>query len=438
MKVDLDIVSPVQRKIRVELPADEVGREFATVYESLGQSVRIRGFRPGKAPRSVLQGLYGDEAKGRVLSRLVERSLGEVFKERGLKPVSRPEVEADGLEEGKAFTFSALVEVKPEIHVQNYLGQELEKVKLSLDESHVETGLRHLQESYAHLVPVEDRDVVQQGDFVVLDFVGSVGGKPLPGARSENYHLEIGSGRALQEFEEALVGLKKNGEHNIRVPFPEEHSNRNLAGKTVDFSVVIREIKKKVVPPLDDEFAKDHGECASLDELREKIRSRLETELQEAQTRELKEQLLSRLIDSHSIEIPPSMVEQQVRYLVERQQSRPGAGASSSSGERTSLEQMRKEVQPQALRQVKATLLVEKIAELEKIGVSDEELQQRIDLLARAAGEKGPALREIYRQPDACDDLRSQMIFDRTVDFLFQGSKLKDVDAPVDAGEKKS
>ncbi len=438
MKIDLDIISPVQRKIRVELPADEVSREFATVYENLSQRVRVRGFRPGKAPRSVLQGLYGDEAKGQALSRLVERSLGEVFRERGLQPVSRPEVEADGLEEGKAFTFSALVEVKPEIQVQNYLGQELEKIRLSLEESHVESGLRHLQESYAHLVPVEDRDVVQQGDFVALDFVGSVDSKPLPGARSENYHLEIGSGRALQQFEEALVGLKKNGEHNVRIPFPEDHSNRDLAGKTVDFSVIVREIKKKILPPLDDEFAKDHGECASLDELRGKIRSRLETELQEAQTRELKEQLLSRLIDSHSIEVPPSMVEQQVRYLVERQQSRLGAGGSFSSEERTSLEQMRKDVQPQALRQVKATLLIEKIAELEKIGVSDEELQQRIDLLARSAGEKAPALREIYRRADARDDLRSQMIFERTVDFLFQRSKLKDVEAPVDAGEKKS
>ncbi len=438
MKVDVDVISPVQRKIRVELSAEVVRSEFGAVYESLGQRVRVRGFRPGKAPRSVLEGLYGGEAKGQVLSRLVERSLADVFKERGLQPVSRPEIEADGLEEGKAFTFSALVEVKPEIQVQNYLGQELEKIRLPLDESHVERGLRHLQETYAHLVPVEDREIVERGDFVVLDFVGFVDGKPVAGAKTENYQVEIGSGRALQQFEEALVGLKKDEEHHVRVPFPEEHANRDLAGKTVDFSVVIRDIKRKILPPLDDEFAKDHGECASLDELREKIRARLETELEDAQKRELKEQLLSRLIDSHPIEVPPSMVEQQVRYLVERQQSRPTGGGSLPSGERLSLEQMRKEVQPQAVRQVKATLLIEKIAELEKIAVRDEELQQRIDFLARSAGEKGPAVREIYRGADARSDLRSQMIFERTVDFLLERSKLKEVEAAVDAREKKS
>ncbi len=438
MKVDVDIVSPVQRKVRVELPVEEVNREFASVYESLGQRARIRGFRPGKAPRSVLQGLYRDEARGQVLSILVERSLGEIFKDRGLKPVSRPEVEADGLEEGKAFTFSALVEVKPEIEVENYLGQELEKVKLAVEEAHVDAALRHLQESYAHLAPVEERNIVQRGDFLLLDFIGFVDGKPLPGGKSENYQLEVGSGRALQQFEDALVGLKKNGQHKVKVEFPKDHPNQELAGKTVDFSVTVREIKTKILPLLDDEFAKDHGECASLQELRKKVRARLEGELEDAQRRELKEQLLSRLIDSHALEVPPSMVERQVRYLVERQQSRPVARGTAGSSEKPSLEQVRRDVQPQALRQVKATLLIEKIAELEKIGVSDEELQQRIDVLARAAGEKASALRELYRRPEALDDLRSQMIFDRTLDFLFQRANLKEVEAAVDAREKKS
>ncbi len=438
MKVDVDIVSPVRRKIRVELPADAVNREFAKVYEGIGQRAKIRGFRPGKAPRSVLQGLYGDEARGQVVSRLVEDSLGEIFRERSLQVVSRPEVEASELEEGKEFTFLALVEVKPEMRVGNYLGQEIDKVNLSVDEAHVEAALHHLQETYAHLEPVEDRDVVQHGDMAILDFVGSVNGKLLPGGKRENYQLEVGAGNALPQFEEAVVGLNRDGEHTVRVVFPEDHPNRELAGKTAEFSVVVREIKRKVLSPLDDEFAKDHGECASLDELRQKIRSRLESELKDAQIRDLKDQLLSQLIDSHSFEVPPSMVEQQTRYFVERQQARVATPGSFSSEARPSLEQMRKDLQPRALRQVKATLLIEKIAELEKIKVSDEELQQRIDALARSVGEKGPALREIYRQGDARNDLRSQMVFDRTVDFLFQKASLKEVEAPVDARQKNS
>ena len=174
MKIAVEIVSPTQRKIRVELPGDAVGKEFVRVYESLGRRAKIKGFRPGKVPRSVLEGFYGDEVRGQVWSRLVEQSLDEVCKERGLKVVSEPEVDADALEEGRAFAFSAVVEVKPEVEVRNYFGLELKKIKLSVDEQQVERTLRRLQDDYAQLVPVEDRDVVERGDFVTLDFVGSV------------------------------------------------------------------------------------------------------------------------------------------------------------------------------------------------------------------------------------------------------------------------
>ena len=422
----------------MELPAEEVDKEFFHVYENLSQRAKIKGFRPGKAPRSVLQGIYGDEVRGQVLSRLVEHSLSQVFREKELQAVSRPEIEANDLEEGKTFTFSAVVEVKPEIEVKNYLGLEVEKVRLPVNEAQVDVALRHLQEAHAHLEPVENRDVVEQGDYVVLDFVGSVDGKPFPGGKAENYPLDVGRGNALPQFEEAIIGLKRNGEHTISVAYPEDHFNQELAGKVVVFSVTVREIKKKILPSLDDDFAKDHGECGSLDELRKKIRTRFESELREIQTRDLKEQLLTRLIEAYPFEVPPTMVDHHVRYLIERHQSRPAARGSSASGPQPSMEQMRKELEPRALRQVKAMLLVEKIAALEKIEVSDEEVQQKIEEMARSVKEKGLALRELYRREDAREDLRSQVVFDRTMDFLFQRSKVKEVEPPVDAQEEKS
>lgn len=433
MKVDIDAVSPVQRKLRVELPADAVSQEFVRVYESLGQRAKIKGFRPGKAPRSVLQRLYGDEVRGQVLTRLVEDSLGEVIRERGLHVVSRPEVEAHDLEEGRAFAFSAVVQIKPEIDVKNYLGQELERVRLSIGDAQVETALRHLQETHAHLEPVEDRDAVERGDVVVLDFVGSMDGKTFPGGKAENYYLEVGRGNALPQFEEALVGLKKAGEHTISVTYPEDYSNRELAGKVVVFSVTVREIKTKILPPLDDEFAKDHGECASLEELKQKLRARLEKEIQEIQERDLKEQLLTRLMEAHPFEVPPAMVERQIRFLLERNQNRLADQDAAASKSAPTIEQMRKELGPHALRQVKATLLVEKISALEKIAVSDQELQGKIEEVARSAGERGTAIREIYRRDDVREDLRSQMAFDRTLDFLLKHAKVKEVAPPVDA-----
>lgn len=423
MKVDLDIVSPIRRRIRIELPAETVDKEFFRAYEGLGKRVRIAGFRPGKAPHSILKGRYGDEVRGQVRSRLVEESLGAVLKEKGLSVVSHPEVETGSLEEGRAFSFSAVVEVKPEIEVDRYRGLEVEKVRISVGEEQVERALKRLQESHAQLEPVEARDVVEHGDFVVLDYSGFVDGKPLPGAKAENYSLDLGSGDALPQFEQAIIGLKKNGQHTIRVAYPEDHFDRDLAGKVVEFSVTVRGIKKKILPPLDDEFAKDHGECASLDELRSKIRTRVEGELREIQARDLKEQLLTRLVESHPFEVPSAMVEQQLRYLWERNQARVRGGGTAQA---PTLEQVRKELQPQAERQVRATLVVEKIAERERITISEDELQARIENIVRAAGEKGLTVRRIYAREDAREDLRSQMVFERTVDFLLQHAKVSE------------
>src|SRR5258706_12939258 len=308
MKMDVDMLSPTQRKIRVEAPGDAVDQEFVRAYDTLGRRAKIKGFRPGKVPRSVLQGFYGDEVKGQVLSRLVEHSLGEAFKERGLKVISEPEVEADSLEEGRAFAFSATVEIKPEVEAKNYLGLELKKTRVSVDEAHVEKTLARLQDGHAELVPVEVRDIVERGDFLTLDFSGSVDGRPIPGGKNENYVLEIGGGNTLPEFEAALVGLKKDTEHHITVPYPADYFNPDLAGKTALFAVTVREIKKKVLPPLDDEFAKDHGDSANLAELKQKIRAQLEAELGQMQKEELKEQLMERLAQAQSFYPPQKLI----------------------------------------------------------------------------------------------------------------------------------
>lgn len=439
MKIDIDELSSVQRKVRVELPVETVATEFSRAYKNLGQRVRVKGFRTGKIPRSVLQGIYGDEVKGEVRSHLVEESLGEVIRERGLQIVSRPEVEANALSEADAFSFSAVFEVKPEIDVKDYLGVEIERVKLAITDAQVDEALRRLQESHARLEPVTDRDFVQKGDFVALDFVGTIDGKTFSGGKGENYALEVGAGQALPQFEDAVTGLRVNEHHTVQVNYPEDFSNKEIAGKVVDFSLVVREIKQKVLPVLDDDFAKDHGECASLNELKDRIRGRLTDELKRYQDEELKEKIISRLIESHSFAAPPSMVERQTRYLMERYQnqvSQSGADAGAPP-----MEEARKALESRAMRQVQATLLMEKIAELEKIEISDKEVQQHIDNLAKAAGERGKTVREFYSRPDARDDLRAQLAFGRTVDFLLERARIKEVDSPPskvdELGEKR-
>jgi len=439
MKIDFAELSPVQRKVHIELPADEVASEFSRAYQNLGKRVRITVFRAGKAPRSVLQGIYGDEVREQVRSQLVEHSLGEVIKDRGLQIVSRPEIEAAELHENGAFSFSAVFEVKPEIDVKNYLGIDVEKARIAVTDDQVDEALKRLQQSHARLEPVTDRTVAERGDFIAVDFAGSVDGKPFSGGKGENYVIELGAGQALPQFDDALQGAKQGAEQQINVTYPEGYPNRGLAGKTAEFSVVVREIKQKVLPTIDDDFAKDHGECSSLEELKGVIRQRLEAELAQYQQEELKEQILNHLIETHSFEPPASMVERQTRYLLERNGT---SAASSPEGKPApTTEETRKALEARAVRQVQATLLVEKISELEKIDVEDRDVQERVDKLVRTAGERGKTLRDFYSRPEARADLRTQIAFERTLDFLLQRANVKEVDPSlnkVDDENKKS
>jgi trigger factor len=216
MKIDVNEISAVQRKVEVELPPEIVATEFSKAYRTLGKNVRVKGFRAGKAPRSVLQGIYGDEIKGQVRSQLVEDSLGEIIKERNLQIVSRPEIEANELEEGRPFSFSAVFEIKPELQLQDYNGVEVEKVRLSISEEQVEQALERLRENHARLEPVEDREIAETGDFATVDFEGTLSGKPFSGGKGENYVLQIGSGQALPQFEEGLVGSKIGEPRQVR------------------------------------------------------------------------------------------------------------------------------------------------------------------------------------------------------------------------------
>ena len=438
MKIDVDELSPVQRKLRVELPRDKVASEFSKAYQILSQRVRVKGFRAGKAPRNVLQGIYGEEIKGQVRSQLVENSLGEAIKERGLQIVSRPEIEAEDLADGADFSFSAVFEIKPQFELKDYLGVEVEKFRLDITDEQVGQALKRLQESHARLEPVESREVAQNGDFVSLDFTGTIDGKEFPGGKAENYLIEVGGGQTLPEFDNAAVGARLGETKSTRVRFPDDYQNRDLAGKTADFTLVAREIKQKVVPSLDDEFAKEHGECGSLEELKTKVRERLAQELKKYQDDDLKERILSRIIENHPFTPPPSMVERQTRYLMERYQDRSSEGSAPDG---PSMEETRKAFEERAMRQVRATLLAEKIAQAENIEVPETEVEERIENLARAAGDRGKNIRQYYSRHDARDELRAQMVFDRTLGYLLDKANVKEVDAPpqkVDDPDKKS
>lgn len=434
MKVELDVVSQTERKLTVEVPADLVSKEFARVYRQLGARAKIKGFRPGKVPRHVLEGLYGTEVHAQALSELVERSLVQALQENDLDVIGQPRVETGELKEGEAFSFSAAVEVKPDIELKDYKGIAVDRVRIEVQDEQVEASLERLRDRHAQLEPVEGRDIVAQGDFVLIDFTGTVEGEPLPGGEGESFGVAVGEGRTIPEFEQALVGLQRDREAVVDVRMPEDFNDTALAGKQAKFRVRVNEIKRKVLPDLDDEFAKDYGDCGSLEELREKVRAELRKELDALQARQLKDQIVQRLVEENDLVVSPSLVERELSHMLSR------SGADASTSETSTTEERKNELRPEAERRVKMVLLLEKIASLERMDASAEELRQRVDLIARAAGDQGARVREYYAREEASEALKRQIVSEKTVDFLLQHATVREVEPPanvVDAvGEK--
>ena len=412
----------------MEIPADRVDKAFARMYRQFGRQAKVRGFRSGKVPQHVLRGLYGTEIQARVLSELVEESLAGAVADEGLEPVSEPRLEAGDLNEAQPFAFTAVIEVKPEIELKNYRAVPVERVRADVGGEEVERALKALQDRNAQLEPVEGRDEVAEGDYVLVDFAGSVEGEPFPGSTAENYAVEIGAGQSLPEFEQGLVGMKRGVAGNIAVNIPAEANDERLAGKTADFQVTVQDIRHKILPPLDDEFARDYGECDSLEELREKLRAELQSEIETLQNGPLKDQIMERLIEEHSFEVAPSMVDRELSYLMRRARSQ--RELSGAEAPEPTTEELREELTPRAERRVKMMLLVEKIAAAEGIMASDEEVDGRIEALARASGGQAASVREQYGQDWARETMRSQLVSEKTLDFLLEQADVTVVDPP--------
>ena len=428
MKCEVDVLTPTQRRLRVEIPADRVDKAFTRMYRQFGRQAKVRGFRSGKVPQHVLRGLYGTEIQARVLSELVEESLAGAVADEGLEPVSEPRLEAGDLNEAQPFAFTAVIEVKPEIELGNYRAVPLERIRADVGDEEVERALEALQGRNAQLEPVEGRDEVEEGDYVLVDFTGSVEGEPFPGSTAEDYAVDVGAGQALPEFEQGLVGMKRGVAGNIAVNIPAEANDERLAGKTANFQVTVQDIRHKILPPLDDEFARDYGECDSLQDLREKLRAELQSEIETLQNGPLKDQIMERLIEEHSFEVAPSMVDRELSYLMRRARSQ--RELSGTEAPEPTTEELREELTPRAERRVRMMLLVEKIAAAEGITASEEEVDARVEALARASGAQAASVREQYGQDWARETMRSQLVSEKTLDFLLEQADVTVVDPP--------
>lgn len=410
--------------LTVEVDAEQVNKGLDAAFKKVVKNIALPGFRKGKVPRVLFEKRFGVEALYQdALDILLPEAYAKAVEEAGIEPVSMPEIDIEQMEKGKSLIFKAKVTVKPEVKLGQYKGLEVEKMDATVTDEDVENELKRLQENYAELVVKED-GTVENGDTAVIDFEGFVDGEPFEGGKAENYSLEIGSGTFIPGFEEQLVGMKAGEEKEIQVTFPEEYHAEQLAGKPATFKVKVHEVKAKQLPALDDEFAKDvDEEVETLDELKAKIRARLEEAKKNEAETALRNAVVEKAAANAEIDIPAVMVQNETdRMLREFDQRLQMQGLNlqlyyqfSGQDEAALREQMKEDAE----KRVRAALTLEAIAKAENIEVTDEEVEEELQKMAEAYNLSVDKLKELL---GSLDGVKEDLKWRKTVDFLVEHS----------------
>ena len=420
MNVNVEEISSIKKKVSIEIPGDEVTKEVDSFYKDLGKKAKIKGFRPGKVPRNILERYFKDYVKAEVVQKLIGESYPKALTEANLEPVAPPVIDPGEFSEGKSFQYSAVIDVKPDIKLEGYTGLKIEGKKEELKDEEVEQRLKSLQNLHANLKTVSEGRPIQTGDYVIVDYEASVGGKPLEGAKALDFTVEVGSGQFIPTFEEKLIGLNPGEEKEIEVSFPEDYGYQKWAGKTILFHVKIKEIKEKILPVLDDEFAKDLGDYSSLEELKTKLRGEIEKEKELALERQLKDQVVDQLLEANPFEVPESLVEEQAKALASDMKLRLAAQGMDLKNLGVTEEKLQGDYKAMAQKQVKTFLILEKIASQEGIAATDEEADERLKEMAERMHQKFDVVKRYYEKNGLLPEVKAGILRDKTLHFLLE------------------
>jgi trigger factor len=436
MNVRIEDVSSVKKKLSFEVGADMVDAEIGKAYQKIAKSAKVKGFRSGKVPLHLLEKYYAPQMEEQVLNQLIKDSYFKALVEHRIAAVSDPEIlENSPLEKGKPFSYSAQVEVKPEVSVQDYQGISLLKEKFEYEDRIVEERLEEMRASRSGMA-VSPRDEARAGDFVMIDFEGFVDGAPFEHGKADDYQLELGAGSFIPGFEEQLEGMKRGEEREVKVSFPENYGSKELAGKPATFRVVLKEIKEKTLPALDDEFAKGFG-LTSLAELKEKIEENYRQQETSRIDGDLRERLVSALIERNPVEVPETMVAGQLDYMLQNIRNRFKSQGMTLEMLGMNEESFRSMYRDTAVKQVQGSLLLEAVARQEQFKVENAEIDSKLQQIAEMANAPLEAVRQYYGNDENRRSLISQIVEEKAVQFLLTQSKIEEVAKAQLAAEKE-
>lgn len=429
MQITVEDVSAVEKILHIEVPAKAVTKELDNAYKTLKKTAKIKGFRPGKAPRAVLERYFKKDVHNDVISKLLQESMLAAITENNLNIVGNPKIDPPELDAKEPYKYEAAVEVRPEIGEIDITGLTLEKKSYTVSDEEIDTQLKLLQKNLTQQEPVTEDRPVQENDFVLIDYEGFKDGQPFAETqKTENFTMKIGDGHISKSFDEQLIGMKAGDSKEIDVKFPENYFNDKLADHKITFAVTLHQIREQKIPEIDDEFAKQFGDYENLDALKAVIIDNLDQGYAKRVEQELNEQVFEALIKKTDFELPPSMVEYELQGIIEEAERSFAYHNKSMEDLGLSTEQLSEKYQETAQKQVRRHLILNQIIDQEKLTVSDESLENGYQEMAQSLHQPAEQIRAYYQQnEDKLEFFKHALLEKDAIKLIIEKSTVTDM-----------
>lgn len=435
MKANVEDINTVKKILHIEIPEAEVTGELEKAYSTLKKNVRLKGFRPGKVPRSIIESRFKKDMQAEVTSQLIQNSYIEALRENELEPLGEPAIDRPDLEKGSPYHYSVTIEVRPTVPDLNLKGFNLKEKVYKVTDEEVEAKLKILQKNQAQLKAIEEDRPVENGDFVQIDYEGFKDGKPFAAvSKTENFVVEVGSGRILKDFDEQLLGMLPNTSKEFLTRFPDDYFNKELAGQEITFNITLKEIKEEILPEIDDEFAKDLGEHETLAELKQTIRTELERRYKTQSGRELRQNVNDMLLEQVDFELPEVLVNHELSALIgEARKALSYRGMSLEDTGQTE-EGLSEKYRPIAEKKAREYLILHKVIEQEGIIVTDEILEDAYKKLSESMNQPVDSIKQFHNQyKEAFEVFKQKALEEQAVMTIIKNSTVEKLE--VNGGE---
>jgi len=426
--IKIEDLSTVKKKMSLEIPWNEVKNELDAVYHEIGKKAKIKGFRPGKVPRKMLETYFKDQAVEETTTNIVNKYYWKTLEDKGITAISRPEISQEGIKENTDYTFSASFETEPAFEPKNYKGMELEKEDIKVTDNDVSRRIDEIRQMFATMEEVTDDRAVMNGDYVVMDFAGTLDGEAYKEMQAEDHFLEIGSGKFVPGFEEQLIGVKKGEAKEIKVTFPADYHETRFAGKEVIFNVTIKSIREKKLPENDESLVKNFEKYNTFDDFKADVRKSLEERAAQMSDVNLQNSITDKLIKENEIEAPDTLIERQTYYMMEDTQRRMMSAGIDENQAMDFIMKMHDKYKVDAEKVVKSFLIIKKIAAKESFVASEEDIEKYLQEMVVKSGRDYESLRNMYDSEERKDSLKMDIAQKKVFDFIRDNANIKVVE----------